>query len=272
MSEADLYIIGGGGVLYNNGETPDERSPHFAKITAYLDHAIANGIPYGFSSCGFQFKCGFTVQEKVASLKLWTPYLQGCSFATFRSESCLRYFHEVSGRKDGAVFPDLGYMMQVQATPKNQITYIPAVAVNLSNPLLLQMTDLFGSQGYEIVCLRMGAMVDDEQHLRAVREIRPEWRVADREDIFGCAKIIAESRLVISGRYHGCVFAKANGVPFYRPRSAPYKNQAENWNQQLDDAIGHTAVIGNFLRSIPDNGTGTPPLTSQPKPVNSGNE
>jgi exopolysaccharide biosynthesis predicted pyruvyltransferase EpsI len=59
---------------------------------------------------------------------------------------------------------------------------------------------------------------------------------------------IARSRFVITGRYHGMIFARIHRVPFITPVDSPYKIRMENLETDMSAAAGHFEVLRQFLR------------------------
>lgn len=249
--DIDMLVIGGGGVLHNVGAGSDDaESPHFCCMKFYMDAAIKRGIPWGFTSCGFQFGVNGDAAYAEA-LKPWIPYLRQACFITLRSPGCVRIAHEISGRSDAACFPDAAYLYQPVTTsavePENIVTIIPAGLVNPKNALINHYHRLFDSIRQPVVWLSMGAMVDDGWMLEEVATRFPEARIMANPGPLEAYKQIAASRLVITGRYHGMVFARTSSVPFLTPIDNPHKIRSEDLSLKMSSASGHIDTLRRFM-------------------------
>lgn len=249
-----LLILGGGGILYNNPkEGPEEaESPHFRCMKFYMDAAIARGIPWGISSCGFQFRS--TREDAYAiALKPWVPYLRKAGFITLRSPNCVRIASELGERDDVLFFPDAAYLFRSDVKPPDeaprQVTVVPAGFVNPRNDLVRQYLRQFASAGAPVTWLGMGAQVDDRQHLADAAELFPRSQIIASAGPQGAYAQIARSRLVITGRYHGLVFSRIHRVPFITSASTPYKITHEDLEADVAGAAGHLDVLRRFITS-----------------------
>lgn len=247
-----MIVIGGGGVLHNAGAEPEEgESPHFHCMRFYLDAAITRGIPWGFLSCGFQFQVNrdaFYAQ----SLQPWVPYLQNAKFITLRSHECVRIAREISGREVARFFPDAAYLYHPPAgapqRPAGKVTLVPAGLVNPRNALINHYMRQFAASGTPVSWLRMGAEVDDGWMLEEAAQRFPESEIIACTDPETAFRHIAASRLVITGRYHGMVFARVSRVPFITPHDVPYKLKHEDYSVPMASAAGHFEVLRRFIR------------------------
>lgn len=251
--DLNMIVIGGGGVLHNAGADPEEgESPHFKCMRFYMQAAIERGIPWGFLSCGFQFE----VQRDAAyarSLKPWVPYLQNASFITLRSRECVRIACEISGRTDAAFFPDAAYLYHPasleQVPPAGGITIVPAGLVNPRNTLINHYLRQFAASGAPVSWLRMGALVDDGWMLEEAAQRFPEAKIISKPEPETAFRCIASSRFVITGRYHGMIFARTSRVPFITPTDVPYKLRHEDYETPAASAIGHFELLRRFIIS-----------------------
>lgn len=247
-----LLVIGGGGVVYNVSPSPEQpESPHFCCMKFYMDAAIARGIPWGILSCGFQFR---TIYDATSAgwLAPWVPYLQKARFITFRSRSCVRICQELSGREDARFFPDAAYLYRpsprVCAAPLDRVTLVPAGEAKPRNALVAHHLRQLAASGLSISCLSMGAEVDDGRLLAQAAELFPEAEILRPSGPAEAFEHIARSRFVISGRYHGMVFARTSRVPFITPVDVPYKLRVEDYSVDTAAAAGHFEVLDAFLR------------------------
>jgi hypothetical protein len=245
-------VLGGGGILYNNPKDgqADAESPHFRAMKFYMDAAIARGIPWGILSCGFQFQVNREA-EYTAALKPWVPYLKQAAFITLRSPNCVRIAQELSGRNDVRFFPDAAYLYQprVELTEEvpRVVTLVPAGLVNARNVLINHYMRQFAASAAPTLWLGMGAPVDDDKLLLEVTAQFPQSQIIARPGPQAAFAAIARSRFVITGRYHGMIFARVSRVPFITPVDSPYKIRMEDLNADISAATGHFEVLQRFL-------------------------
>jgi hypothetical protein len=257
MPPVDMVVVGGGGVVYNNSDNPStDTSAHFRKMRFYMEHALKQGIPLGFLSCGFQFRPDFEEERQLETLPLWKPYLEAALFASFRSRHCLDVFREVTGRTDGCYFPDLGYLNYHQrgcapqrSLPARYAVVVPTGSVQPGDEYVRRQVRLLRAAGCQAVWVQMGADCDDKEHMDEAAELDPDLITVRGASCAEISAIIAGASFVISGRYHGMVFARTNGVPFYVPPASPYKVRMEDWDACPADAFGHIELIGGHLRA-----------------------
>ncbi|WP_395735743.1 polysaccharide pyruvyl transferase family protein [Prosthecobacter sp.] len=249
--DVGLLVVGGGGLLHNVGAEPeDAESPHLRCMRFYMDAALERGIPWGFLSCGFQFEVHRDAAYAVA-LKPWVPYLQKASFITLRSRECVRIAEEISGRTDAIFLPDAAYLYRpsVDAIEKPEgVTIVPAGLVNPCNVLMAHYLRQLAASDAPVTWLSMGAQVDDGWMLEEVVKRFPEARISAGCGPEAAWRQIAASRLVITGRYHGMVFARSSRVPFITPEDVPYKLRHEDFAVPMADAAGHLQVLRRFIR------------------------
>ena len=248
-----LLVIGGGGVLHNVGAEPeDAESPHFRCMKFYLDAAIARGIPWGFLSCGFQFQ-DHRDAAYAQSLKPWVPYLQQAHFITLRSPACVRIAHEISGNNTAVCFPDAAYLYHPPVEPMNEppqaVTLVPAGLVNPRNALINLYMQQFAATRTPVTWLSMGAPVDDDWMLEEAAQRFPQSQIIANPGPQAAFQHIASSRFIITGRYHGMVFARTSGVPFITPADVPHKLRSEDFTADIAAATGHINVLKKIIQN-----------------------
>jgi hypothetical protein len=246
-----MVVIGGGGVLHNVGaETAEGDSPHFRCMQFYMNAAIERGIPWGFLSCGFQFQVQRDAEYEQA-LRPWVPYLQQASFITLRSRECVRIACEISGRADALFFPDAAYLYHPGGLSEQRlaegVTLVPAGLVNPRNALINQYLRQFAASGTPVSWLRMGALVDDGWMLEEAAQRFPESKIIGQASPEAAYRCIASSQFVITGRYHGMIFARTSRVPFITPVEVPYKLRNEDYTPSAASAAGHFEVLRRFI-------------------------
>ena len=255
----DLLVIGGGGLLHT-------QPGHFEKMTWYLNNARQKGIPTGFSSVGFQYDPKtLGVDWKLQAAECWKPFLEQAKFVTVRSPNDLQRAAELGIRAQ--YFPDLCYLMR-RHIPKNLpcnhkvLVIVPGAGVFRYDPNAQSLMGLQESctqryvrgwldAGGRLEVVRMGAPNDTVIHLKRLRHLYKGVPVYDEGNPKECLRRIAGAGQVISGRYHGMIFARCAGVPCYTVPLAPYKivsePPADTPDNMMRGAAHHLEVLRNYL-------------------------
>ncbi len=250
-----LVVLGGGGLLYNNPEGPDlsEPSPHFCQMRFYMDWAMSRRVPWGIFSCGFQFRRG-TEERPAEVLAPWAPYLRQARFITLRSHACVRTARELSGREDIQFHPDAGYLLRPLEPPlppeRNMLTIVMAGQACPGDLFTERMIRNCKSMGYEIVWMSMGSPADDAYNLDVIRRDHPGERIIEQPTPDEAFAQLARSRMVITGRYHGMIFARSSGVPFWFPEDVPYKLLQEDFRAAPELALGHIRTLRQTIAEL----------------------
>lgn len=250
--DLDMLVMGGGGIVYNHGKAGavEMESPHLRCMKFYMDAAIQRGIPWGFLSCGFQFQSNCEAGY-AATLQPWVRYLQQAHFITLRSPRCGCIAQELSGREDVVFAPDAAYLYQpgiaASVEGMRSITLVPAGHVNARHPLTNHYLRQFAASGVPVTWLGMGASVDDHKLLTEAAELFPQAQIMASPGPRVAFETIARSRFVITGRYHGMIFARVNRVPFITPVDAPYKIRMEKLDEKISAASRHFEVLRRFI-------------------------
>ena len=248
--DTSAVVIGGGGLLHNAGATPLSAASHHVKcLTFYLRWAHERGLPWGFLSCGVQMR---PEHEGVATevLAPWKPWLESARFITMRSPDCAAVITALSGRKDVGFFPDLCYLfhpVEKQAAPESMVTFVIGGEVNPRDPFCKHLFRLFDASSHRIVWLSMGAGVDDDGYLADVRRAYPQHGIVEKPDAVTAYRQIAASRFIVTGRYHGMIFARTAGAPFFVPQASPWKVLHEDFNADMALASGHLDELRRAL-------------------------
>lgn len=246
--DLDMLVMGGGGIVYNHGKevAAGMQSPHFRCMKFYMDEAIRRRIPWGFLSCGFQFQFNGD-EDDVSGLQPWAPYLRQAHFITLRSPRCVRIALELSGREDVVFAPDAAYLYRPENAASwddmRSITLVPAGAVNARNELINHYLRQFAASGMSVTWLGMGAPADNAKLLADAAERFPQTQIIASPGPQVAFETIARSRFVITGRYHGMVFARTSRVPFITAVDAPYKIRMENLEESISAAATHFEVL-----------------------------
>ncbi len=94
-----------------------------------------------------------------------------------------------------------------------------------------------------------GAQVDDGWMLEEVVQQFPTSTIIATADPETAFRHIAGARIVITGRYHGMIFARTNRVPFITPVDVPYKLRHEDYSAPVTSAAGHFDVLKRCTRN-----------------------
>jgi hypothetical protein len=249
-SDLDAMVLGGGGLIYNSGVTPaSAESHHFQCMCFYMRWAKQRGIPWGFLSCGVQLRREHedNVSEVLAP---WIPWLREARFISLRSPACVKVVAEITGRGDIHFFPDLAYLFRPPAPkpPEHRtMTFVIGGSINPREIFCKHLVRQFQAAGCRIVWLSMGAEVDDGRSIADVRSIYPKHGLIPTPTPAEAWQQIAASYLVVSGRYHGMVFARTADVPFFVPQEAPWKIRKEIYGADIRDASGHLRLLRESL-------------------------
>lgn len=254
-----LLIIGGGGVVHNAGlESGQVESPHFIAMRHYLAWARENRVPWGFLSCGIQFSAEADGGSfDTAELQVWAPWLRDAAFITMRSPFCARIASLLGARDDARFFPDAAYLLargvtRAEAVPgTRQFTIVPAGSVHVRHAFIQHMIAPYDrAPGWRMVWLNMGAPVDAGDHFTAALSRYPGSTIVERPSPREALSCIAASDFVLTGRYHGMVFARACSVPFYVHTVAPSKIKHEDYTVDPALAIGHIDTVRECISRL----------------------
>ncbi len=250
--DLDMLVMGGGGIVYNNPQEgePAMESPHFRCMKFYMDAAIQRRIPWGFLSCGLQFQSKREA-DYAAVMQPWVSYLQQAHFITLRSPRCVCIVREISGREDVFFAPDAAYLykpeVETSVESMRSITLVPAGFINPRNALINQYLRQFAASGMSVTWLGMGAPVDDHLLLAEAAELFPQAQIIAAPGPRVAFETIARSRFVITGRYHGMVYARTSRVPFITPVDTTYKIRMEKLDEDISAASTHFEVLRRFI-------------------------
>lgn len=239
-------IIGGGGLLYDNG------TEHFNYFTQYIQDK-----PFGFISCGIQIKGEPDDQHKpwlaLEQLKRWVPYFKKAKFITVRSPQCQQTIQELTENPNVFYYPDLGYLTPAcnyLSLPPNKSIIIPTpggserdLFVETFNHWKTENPDdiyflCFATEDREIIQKLRSEFTDNENE-RAKIIISPEEAVA----------VLKSAKRVLACRYHGYIFARAAGLSKEQIvfTDGRYKAIVENYDQDITEATKHFDVVRKFI-------------------------
>jgi len=248
-----LVVFGGGGLMWHR-----KGDAHFEYMSYYVDQAQQLGIPFGMISCDFQFdratdsEKGFIIDPVVEK---WFPLLQRADFIQLRSKHSVEI---LAGLGISARYaPDLAYLFRPIDVLKSTdtITVVPAGRVCVSNSEV--EIDIQSAQSKwpdaRLLFINMGGPVGDEKTLEfSERYPRATIVLSDRAEPVKVLDIIGRSHLVLSGRYHGMVFARNCGTPCKTYPGAPYKIDVEPWLADAGDAWQNVLTLREQIRRAGD--------------------
>ena len=163
----------------------------------------------------------------------------------------------MTGRQEGlAFYPDAAYLFHPPASvtraadDRPMLTIVPAGFINPRNGHTQHMVRLARSMNYEVVWMNMGAAVDDDSHLDNAQLLEPTVRLIRNPHPDTAFAQIGASRLVLTGRYHGMIFARTQGIPFYVPEDSPYKIRLEDLQADPANARGHVETLQAVMESV----------------------
>jgi hypothetical protein len=187
----------------------------------------------------------------VRALTPWASYLKQALFLTLRSPTCAHVAAELTGRGDCHFFPDAAYLLRPSGATsmpeRKTLVIVPAGAVNARDPFIKHFIKLFDPRDCDQVWLSMGAMVDDAPLLADTRRAYPHAKVIEQPTPQEAIEWIARAQFVMSGRYHGLIFARNSCVPYYVPQDSPYKIVSEDLSADPVRAAGHFEVLRSAM-------------------------
>lgn len=244
--DLELLVLGGGGLIYNSPRSP----AHFGYMQFYMDVAREREIPWGFVGCGLQLRPTDNGYD-IDALEPWVEYLRAADFLAVRSAKCVEIISSLTGHHRAVYFPDLGYLFDPidarNQLRKDRVTLVPAGDLNTDNKAVRHLIDPFLSVGYELVVMGMGASCDDEIHIECASKAYPQAEIVRPSDPITAIGVISQSRFVITGRFHGMVFSRVAGVPFYVPADGAYKVREEDLRSDTQAAIGHIRLLNEVI-------------------------
>ena len=217
----DALLIGGGGLLnkekLNNSNT----------MRHYISKAMKNNKPIFIISCGIQTDDNFGSDWK----ELWNY----ASLITVRSPEDKRIILKNTPKANVKYQRDLGYIAPhcgVYERIENEKTKLTMAISGPVNPSSSEVKKIIEeTKPQEIVVMNTGARFDkdmkewiDSANFPGIKTtklygegIANEFNFKDNErgdlNVQSTIQVINDSFLVLSGRYHGMVFARSLGIP-----------------------------------------------------------
>ena len=184
----------------------------------------------------------------------WIPYLQSSRLITVRSRTCQQIVNRLLGRNAAQFYPDLAYLFHPIPTgvaqQKRLVGLVPAGDVRPDNRFVQALIAPFLSTGHEMYVMNMGAEADGIAHMRRAARHYPHAERIPSADPYTAYLQIKKSSFLVTGRYHGLVFARSCGVPFFRSSRAHYKLCEEDIFTDTRSAIEHIHTLQDSLVRI----------------------
>lgn len=258
IPSADLYLFGGGGIVFDNG------TAHFEYMATYVTHAKKVGKPYGFLSVGVQARVNLTDNMSWyldEALARWAPLLVDAALVTVRDTTSL-----LEMQKRGVSvewFPDLCYLSEgLRESLDHLITIIPGPGVAMEFIDFREKLEAYMVEfpSLPLVVMNTGAEESDYMVDEVTRTYPSMASFKARHTTPQMAQnVIRCSQYVFTGRYHGLIFARAAHKNFWKPRVvSPLKMIAEDTQSDMTLAYGHVAALSAFLgvpavQGVPEN-------------------
>ncbi len=252
-ADFDAIIFGGGGLIYCS--TNPHLVSHFSYMQWYMDEAIRQKIPWGFLSCGIQVaRLGNGYDWK--SLIPWKPCLQRADFLTVRSETDAAILGQLTGRNDIRFFPDLCYLAgeawgRPSANADKYVLLIPTSFHDVRSRAVSESIAKAEDAGCALVICNFGAERDDLPAIDRCRKALPRARVVLNPTPRDAFHLVCGAKWVVSGRYHGIIFARAAGVPCCAPANGPYKIREDPSHVSFQEARQHLEILRKLESSSP---------------------
>lgn len=245
-----LVVFAGGGLMWHR-----EGDAHLEYMSYYITEAQRIGIPFGFISCDFQFRRDPGDLKKFMSdqtIEAWLPQLRLAKFIQLRSRESVSLLanHDV----EASYAPDLAYLFRPSDALKNQdlITVIPAAQVILSNKSIVKEIQSTQEQhpNSPLLFINMGGPVTDAEVKEFGSKFSADIILSDDMDPTRALDIIGRSQLVLTGRYHGMVFARNCGTPYRTYPNSQYKISAEPAAEDAGDPWQNILTLSSELRKL----------------------
>jgi hypothetical protein len=245
--EADLYVFGGGGLIWN-----EKGSAHLEYMRQYAKWAKKKDIPYMFVSCGIQPRHNYKGHSKWAlwPLQEWKDILCEAVDITVRSPTGAKLLSRII-RKEVDWYPDIGYLYKPEVSPceeQNGYTvWTPVASARASSPWAQRVLSRMKEDRLKI--LNMGGpqteyLVQEAASCYPMATVKTGLSITPQK----AYSIIANSSMVIAGRYHSLIFARTSGVgKILTNPHAQFKIESEPNVVDFSTAVNHIAKIKKVI-------------------------
>lgn len=249
--EADLYLFGGGGILFDNG------TAHYDYLSTYAEWARQRGIPIAFVSVGVQLRINFpdyTAHYIAEALGRWATLLGAADLVTVRDRESQSMLAERGIHAEQ--YPDLCYLTGgLEQRSEKFLTVLPGTGLTTAfSSAREQLEECMRTYpGKPLIIMNMGSPATDS----LVDDFASNYPVlatfkSQHTPVELALNVIRNSCFVLTGRYHGLVFSRAAGKPFWTPSAMQtFKLSAEDRAANMTDALGHMRAVANLLGEVP---------------------
>lgn len=261
VDDCDALFIGGGGLLYDDG------SAHLAYMRLYVERAQLANKPYGFISVGFQpvnEADGLTNDELVAlgvkQLGQIHDILKGAQFITVRDEISLRIVQTIAPLVPSECLPDLCYAIKpapYSLTAPGTVVFViteMTTTDGIAHKIDVQLFEKLWTKAYDHGndrCIVVMSKDDEAISEEFAKTITQCGGLVLKKNLtpMEAAAIFRDADYVVTGRYHGKVFARAAGLSDDRIFSVDkrFKSRVEKVGQRVSDVDRHFVIMKQRL-------------------------
>jgi len=220
-------------------------------MTAYLERAIAKNIPFAFIGCGVQVKTKEPEAEWHKQLAKWKKYFEKAEMITVRSKAGLELIRLISKDANVKYYPDLVYLIKPVNyhffdKSKKYFVFIPT-NTDGKGVKFRGLWNKYKPQGKRRIILTM-AQEEKELALSLANEINQHrglnefLHVTPQE----ACRIIKDSYLTITCRYHGLIMANAMNKEAISCDTR-FKSIVEINPEDTQQALGHIDELKKLL-------------------------
>lgn len=232
LNDEDLLVIGGGGLIYNARN-------HFNFMEEYMIDAKKKGIPIAMISCGIQL-----MNKNIRDLKVWKKWFDYAKVITMRSQRGAQIVKRFSSNPNIHYYPDLGYLFSTDEfvlEEPNSVCIIPSRNVHYKNKTFLSTLKANCDAYKRFYILEMGSPNDNRNDIEKLLDLLDDknftmyWNPTPETVL----NVIKRCRFVITGRYHGMVFARKEGKWVIHFETSEFKFVHEDTSSDMSNAIFH---------------------------------
>lgn len=245
LEKMDLLVLGGGGIIYDNG------TGHYEYMTEYIKIALERNIPFGFLSIGIQifksileyFKETNDINVVVSQIRRWKDSLSLANFISVRSETDAKVIKALTG-KESKMFPDLIYLLKPS---KYHISDKIDDLIIINDASKREDYAHMANQGRNVMVVSFSP--NNNASLNNIRSLFcPHQNLCDRTDLTPeeACRLIVDSEKIYTSRYHGLVMANSFDKEV-QVIGSRYKTYVERKPLNKSEAIGHINLLKGVL-------------------------
>ena len=217
----DILVMGGGGLLFDDG------GGHVEYMARYMKEAIKRKVPYGFISVGLQCTKG-KEGWNFGQVDKWIPWVKKADFASFRDKTSYEYFSDKTERTDFTWAPDLGYAFKLGpqkllghfTKDLKYLLVVPCFNIKQWSDESKEVAKEWQKENptSPVFVMNMGGPTSNFRVDEAIKHL---WFGKNAVPIYSsditphlALELISKADHLITGRYHGMVFARMHCVPY----------------------------------------------------------